>query len=111
MLPKEIKRIPKRLMMELVYATNAVVNFIRRDGGIHPVMSLQHIVVGRRLVTPPYPAGSFVYGVPRSTSNSTDKMGTFGSLYLRSNEEGGGTLCIQHQPYAEKLSSLSQWCK
>ena len=39
MLPKEIKRIPKRLMMELVYATNIMTNSIRRNGGIHPVMS------------------------------------------------------------------------
>ena len=37
-LPKEIKRITKRLMMELVYATNIMTNFIRRNGGIHHVM-------------------------------------------------------------------------
>ena len=64
MLPKEIKRIPMRLIMELVYATNVMVNFIRRDVGVHPVMSSRHIVVGRRLVTPSYPPGSFIYGVP-----------------------------------------------
>ena len=77
-------------MMELVYATNVMVNSIRRDGGVHPVMSLQYIVVGRMFVTPPYPPGSFDYSVPGSTTNSTDKMQTFNNLYLRPNEEGGG---------------------
>ena len=41
MLPREIKRIQKRLMMELVYVTNIMTKSIRRDGGIHPVMSPQ----------------------------------------------------------------------
>ena len=38
MLPKEIKRTPKRLMMELVYTTNITINSIRKNRGVHPVM-------------------------------------------------------------------------
>ena len=77
-------------MIELVYATNIMTNSIWRNGGIHPVMSPRQIVTGRRLSTPPYPPGSFVYAVPENTTNSIDKMRTFDSLYLRPNEEGGG---------------------
>ena len=36
-----------RLIMELVYATNVMVNSIRRDEGVHHVMSHQQIVMGR----------------------------------------------------------------
>ena len=53
-------------------------------------MSPQQIVIGRRLVVPPYPPGSFVYLVPRNTTSSVDKMQSYNSLYLRPNEEGGG---------------------
>ena len=63
MLPKKIKRIPSRLMRELVISTIKIIDSIRRKGGVHPVMSSRQIVTGRKLVLPPYPPGAFVYAV------------------------------------------------
>ena len=90
LLPKEIKRIPTRLMRELVYCTVKIMNSIRRKGGVHPVMSSRQIIVGRKMKLPPFPPGSCVFAIPGPTSNSVDKMRSFASLYLRPNDEGGG---------------------
>ena len=90
MLPKEIKRIPTRLMRELVVSIVKMINSIRRKGGVHPVMSPRQIITGRRMVLPPYPPGLCVYTVKGNITNSIDKMRTFAALYLRPNDEGGG---------------------
>ena len=90
MLPKEIKRIPTRLMRELVVSTVKMINSNRRKGGVHPVMSPRQIITGRRMVLPPLPPGSCVYAVKGNITNSIDKMRTFAALYLRPNDEGGG---------------------
>ena len=71
---------------------NIMVNFLRRDGSVHPVMSPRQIVVERKLVIPLYPPGSSVYGVPGNTSNSIDKMRFVDALYIQPNEERGGIL-------------------
>ena len=42
------------------------------------------------MVLPPYPPGLYVYGVKGGTTNSIDNSRTFGALYLRPNNEGGG---------------------
>ena len=55
MLPKKIKRISARLMRELVASTVKMINSIRRKGRVHPVMSPRLIVIGRKMVLPPYP--------------------------------------------------------
>ena len=89
MLPRRIKRIPTRLMRELVMSTVKMMNSIRRKGGVHPVMSPRQIITERRMKLPLYPPGSCVYAVPEKTSNSLDKMRSFARLYLRPNEEGG----------------------
>ena len=81
MLPSKIKRIPSRLMRELVISTVKMINSIRRKGGVHPVMSPRQIVTGRKLVLPPYPPGAVVYAVKGDSSNSIDEMRTFDSLY------------------------------
>ena len=47
MLPKRIKRVPARLMRELVISTVKMINSIRRKGGVHPVMSPRQIITGR----------------------------------------------------------------
>ena len=52
MLPKRIKRIPVRLMRELVMSTVKMINSIRRKGGVHPVMSPRQIITGRRMKLP-----------------------------------------------------------
>ena len=80
MLPIGIKRIPKRLMMEIVHATTAMMNSIHRKGGVHTTMSPRTIVTGKRLKILPYPPGLFVYGVHGNSSNSVDKMQTFDAL-------------------------------
>ena len=90
MLPKEIKRIPARLMRELVVSTVKMINSIRRKGGVQPVMSPRLIVTGRKMVLPPYPTGSCVYAIKGGTTNSTNNMRTFAALYLCPNDEGGG---------------------
>merc|ERR1712086_1076654 len=90
MLPKCIKRIPVRLMRELVMSTVKMINSIERKGGVHPVMSPRQIVTGMRMKLPPYPPGSCVYGIPGKTSNSIDNMRGFAALYLRPNDGGGG---------------------
>ena len=53
-------------------------------------MSSRQIITGRKLVLPPYPSGAFVYAVKGDLSISIDEMGTFDTLYLRPNDEGGG---------------------
>jgi hypothetical protein len=90
MLPKRIKKVPKKIMIEIVYATAKLVNLIRRKGEVHPVMSPRQIVTGRRLVIPPFPPGAFVYAVPGASISSVDKSRAFDTLYMRPNEEGGG---------------------
>ena len=90
MLPKKIKRIPVRLMRELIVSTVKMINSIRWKGGVHSVMSPRHIVTGKKLVLPSYPPGSFVYAVKGGTTNCIDNMSTFDTLYLRPNNEGGG---------------------
>ena len=90
MLPKKIKRIPSRLIRELIISTIKMINSIRRKGGVYPVMSSRQIVTGRNLVLPPYPPGAFLYAVRGDLSNSVDKMRTFDDLYLQPNDEGGG---------------------
>ena len=79
-LPKEIKRIPTRLMRELVVSTVKMINSIRRKSGVHPVMSSRQVVTGRRMVLPPFPPGSCVYAVRGGTTNSVDNMRTFTAL-------------------------------
>ena len=90
MLPKEIKRIPTRLMRKLVMYTVQMINSIRRKGDVHPVMSPRHIITGRRMKLQPYPPGSCVFAIRGGTTNSVDHMRSFGTLYLRPNDEGGG---------------------
>ena len=90
MLPKDIKHIPTRLMRELVFSTVKMINSIRRQGGVHPVMSPRQIITGRRMVLPPYSPGSCMYAIKGNTTNSIDKTRTFAALYLRPNDEGGG---------------------
>ena len=90
MLSKRIKRIPTRLMRELVMSTVKMINSIRRKGGVHPVMSPRQIITGRRMKLPPYPPGSCVYAVRGGTTNSVDNMRSFAALYLCPNDEGGG---------------------
>ena len=94
MLPKEIKRIPTQLIRELVVSTVKMINLIRRNGGVHPVMSPRQIITGRRKVLAPYPPGSCVYTIKGNTTNSIDKTRSFAALYLRPNDEGGGHFCI-----------------
>ena len=77
MLPKRIKRVPARLMRELVISTVKMINFIRGKGGVHPIMSPRLIVT------------SYIYGVKDGTTNSINNMRTFPALYLRPNDEGG----------------------
>jgi hypothetical protein len=88
MLP--FKRVPKRLMMEIVYTVVQLMNAIRRKGGVHPTMSARQIVTGKKLIIPPYTPGALVYGVPGGSTNSVEKMRTFDALYLRPNDGGGG---------------------
>ena len=76
--------------MELVYETTTMVNSIHRKGGVHMAMAPRTVVTGKRLIIPPYPPGSFVYGVHGNTSNSIDKMRSFDALYPRVNDGGGG---------------------
>ena len=90
MMPKQVKKIPHKLMRELVFSTVKMVNSIRRPGGVHPVMSARHIVTGRRMKLPPYPPGTCVYGVKGDTSSDVEVMRTFDGIYLRPNDEGGG---------------------
>ena len=77
-------------MRELVMSTAKMINSITRKGGVHPVMSPRQIVTGVRMKLPPYPPGSFLYGIPGKTTNSIDNMRGFTALYLRPNDEGGG---------------------
>ena len=90
MLPKRIKRVPARLMRELVVSIVKMINSIRREGGVHPIMSPRLIVTGMKMLLSLYPPGSYVYGVKGGTTNSIDNMRTFPALYLRPNDEGGG---------------------
>ena len=53
-------------------------------------MSPRRIVTGMKMVLPPYPPDSYVYGVKSGTTNSNDNSRTFAALYLRLNDEGGG---------------------
>ena len=64
------KRIPARLMRELVVSTVKMINSIRRKGGVHPVMSPRLIDTGRKMVLPSYSPKSYVYGVKGGTTNS-----------------------------------------
>ena len=57
---------------------------------MYPVMSPRLMVSGTKMVLPPYPSGSYVYGVKGGTTNSIDNSRTFAALYLRPNDEGGG---------------------
>ena len=77
-------------MVEIVYATTAMMNSIHRKGEVHGTMSPKTIVTGKRLEIPPYPSGSFVYGVHGNSIKSADKMQTLDALYLTSNDGGGG---------------------
>ena len=90
MMPKKIKKVSSPLMKELVTSSVDMVNFIRRKGGVHPVMSARQIVTGRKMVIPPYPPGSYVYAVYGNHTSSIDDMRTFDALYLRPNKKGGG---------------------
>jgi hypothetical protein len=88
MLP--FKKVPKRLLMEIVYTIVQLMNAVRRSGGVHPTMSARQIVTGKKLIIPPFMPGALVYGVPGGSSNSVEKMRTFDALYLRPNDGGGG---------------------
>ena len=93
MIPKEIKKILHKLIRELVFSTVKMVNSIRRPGGgggVHPVMSARQIVTRRRMILPPYPPKSCVYGVKGGILSYVDEMQTFDGIYLRPNDEGGG---------------------
>ena len=90
MLPKEIKRLPARLMRELVVSAVKMINSRRRKRGVHPVMSPREIVTGKRMVLPSYPPGAYMYSVKGRTTNSIDNMRTFAALYLCPNDERGG---------------------
>ena len=84
------KKIPRRLLMETIYAIVPLMNAVTRKGGVHPTMSPREIVTGKKLVIPPFVPGTFVYGVPGGSSSATDKLRSFEALYLRPNDGGGG---------------------
>ena len=86
---KEDKQVPAQLMRELVVSTVKMINSIRRKGRVHLVMSPRLIVTKRKIVLPPYPPKSHVYGVKGGTTNNTDNWRTFPALYLRPNDERG----------------------
>jgi hypothetical protein len=88
MLP--FNKIPKRLMMELIYTIVQLVNAVKRKGGVHPTMSPRQIITGKKLIIPPYVPGALVYGVPGGSTNATGKFRAFDALYLRPNDGGGG---------------------
>ena len=90
MMPKAVKKIPHKLMRELVFSTVKMVNSIRRPRGVHPVMLARQIVTGRRMRLPPYPPGTCVYGVKGDTSSDVEVMQTFDGICLRLNDKGGG---------------------
>ena len=87
---KRNKRIPTRLLGELVVSTAKMINLIKRKGGVDPVMLPRQIVTGRKMVMPPFPPGSYVYAVKGGTTNSIDKMRTIAAIYLRLNNKGDG---------------------
>jgi hypothetical protein len=68
------KKIPKRLLMEIVYTVVQLMNAVRRKGGVHPTMSARQQVTGKKLIIPPFMLGALVYGVPGGSSNSVEKM-------------------------------------
>ena len=80
MLQKRIKRVPARLMKELVVSTVKMINSIRRKGGVHLVIPPRLIVTGMKMVLPPYPPDSYMYGVKGGTTNSIDNSRTFAAL-------------------------------
>jgi hypothetical protein len=67
-------KIPRRLLMEIIYAIVPLMNAITRKGGVHPTMSPREIVTGKKLVIPPFVPGTFVNGVPGGSSSGTDKF-------------------------------------
>ena len=83
-------KVPKRLLMEVVYTVVQLMNAVNRKGGVHPTMSPRQIITGKKLLIPPYMPGAYVYGVPGGSSNSVEKSRTFDALYLRPNDGGGG---------------------
>jgi hypothetical protein len=83
-------KIPRRLLMEIIYAIIPLMNAITRKGGGHPTMSPGEIVTGKKLIIPPFVPGTYVYGVPGGSLNVTDRPRSFEALYLRPNDGGGG---------------------
>ena len=93
MIPTRVRRIPRRLMIEMVYAVFILITSIRRKGGVHPVMSPRQILTGEKLVVPTFPIGSFCYAIPENkdkTSSIVDKERSFDAIYLRPNTSGSG---------------------
>jgi hypothetical protein len=83
-------KVPKRLLMEVVYTVVQLMNATNRKGGVHPTMSPRQIVTGKKLLIPPFMPGAYVYRVPGGSSNSVEKSRTFDALYLRPNDGGDG---------------------
>ena len=77
-------------MRELVVSILKMINSIRREGGVHLVISPRLIVIGMKMVLLSYPPESYVYSIKGGTTNSVNNSRTFVALYLRPNNERGG---------------------
>ena len=70
MLP--FNRLPRRLLMEIVYSIITKINSISCGKRPEHGMSPRHLITGNKLILPEFKIGDFVHGIPGGTSNCTD---------------------------------------
>ena len=83
------RKIPKRLVIEMVERVVILLNSIPREGGIHQILSPREIVTEKRFHCPEWPIGQYGQGMIGGT-NSIEKERSVDILYLGRNDNGSG---------------------
>jgi hypothetical protein len=84
------KRLPRRLLIEIVYKTIIMIVSIVRKGGVSTFLSSREIITGVKLKLPPHEIGQFVYASVGENNNETDVYRTFAALYIGRSDNGSG---------------------
>ena len=88
------KKIPKRLVIEMIERVIILLNSIPREGGIHQILSPREIVTGKRFHCPEWPIGQYGQGMTGGT-NSIKKERSVDVLYLGRNDNRSGHLVFK----------------
>ena len=88
------KKLPKRLLIELVYRVTKLLNSLPKKGGIHHIISPRELITGKKLRLPDHHIGQYVQG-HTGGNNDTGKERSIDALYIGRADNGSGHMVFK----------------